>query len=83
MTCPGGCIGGGGQPKTEIPVTTEILRQRIDSLYAKDRSAPVRCCHDNPDIKRIYQSFYGQPLSPLAEQLLHTGYQDRSGDLGR
>jgi ferredoxin hydrogenase len=81
MTCPGGCIGGGGQPKTEIPMTAEVLRKRIDGLYAKDRNVPIRCCHDNPEIKQIYKSFYTQPLSPLAEQLLHTDYHSRAGDL--
>jgi ferredoxin hydrogenase len=81
MACPGGCIGGGGQPKTEIPITPEILQRRIDGLYTKDRNVPIRCCHDNPEIKQVYQSFYTQPLSPLAEQLLHTDYHSRSGDL--
>jgi ferredoxin hydrogenase len=81
MTCPGGCIGGGGQPKTEIPLTDEIRQARIDALYTQDESMTQRCSHDNPEIKEIYASFYGKPLSPLAERLLHTGYHSRAGDL--
>jgi ferredoxin hydrogenase len=77
MACPGGCIGGGGQPKTAIPMTDEIRSARIAALYSKDGSMTLRCSYDNPEIREIYDSFYGKPLSPLAERLLHTYYYSR------
>jgi ferredoxin hydrogenase len=82
MTCKGGCIGGGGQPKTEIPITTEILSARIAGLYSKDEASALRCSHDNPQIQKAYEAFYGKPLSPLAKKMLHTSYHSRSQDLG-
>ena len=82
MTCRGGCIGGGGQPKTAIPMSDEIRLKRIASLYRKDRSQKIRMSYENPDIQRVYRVFYGKPLSGRARQLLHTAYRDRSGDLG-
>lgn len=81
MTCRGGCIGGGGQPK-HMPMTDEIRLKRIEGLYKKDREVKIRCSHDNPDIKKVYEDFYGEPLSELAEKMLHTSYIDRSKDLG-
>lgn len=82
MCCRGGCIGGGGQPKTTVPLTDEIRKARVEALYKKDREMPLRCSHDNPDIKQLYDRFYGKPLSPIAERLLHTEYVNRSRDLG-
>lgn len=82
MTCRGGCIGGGGQPKTEIPMTDEIRQARIASLYTKDAGMQLRSSHENPEIKKLYKEFYGTPLSELAEKMLHTAYWDRSADLG-
>ena len=82
MTCRGGCIGGGGQPKTEIPMTDQIRNARIASLYLKDESMKLRLSHENPDIKRVYETFYEKPLSELAEDLLHTTYKSRKSDLG-
>ena len=82
MTCRGGCIGGGGQPKTAIPMTDEIRKARVEALYKEDRAMSLRCSHDNPDIKAVYDSFYEKPLSPVSERLLHTKYTDRSKDLG-
>lgn len=82
MTCPGGCIGGGGQPKTEVPMTDDIRQARIRALYDKDASMAVRYSHENPDIKRVYEEHYIKPLSDVAEELLHTRYNDRSKDLG-
>ncbi|MDR2193595.1 MAG: [FeFe] hydrogenase, group A [Treponema sp.] len=82
MTCLGGCIGGGGQPKTAIPMTNDIRNERIKALYDKDQAAGIRCSHDNPGIKRVYDSFYTKPLSPLAKKLLHTEYHSRAADLG-
>lgn len=82
MTCRGGCIGGGGQPKTEIPMTDEIRNKRITSLYRKEESVPIRTSHQNPEIKAVYEEFYGAPLSELAEKMLHTVYEDKSTSLG-
>lgn len=81
MTCRGGCIGGGGQPKAN-PITDEIRNARIKSLYHKDHHMTLRFSHENPEIKKTYTGFYHAPLSELAEKLLHTTYLDRSNDLG-
>ena len=78
MTCPGGCIGGGGQPKTMLPVADEARKARIASLYTRDASMKLRKSHENESIKKLYEEFYGQPLSELAEKMLHTMYKDRS-----
>ena len=83
MTCPGGCIGGGGQPKDFAVDANESRKARIESLYKRDASLAVRSSHENPEIKQLYQDFYGKPLSELAEKMLHTIYTDRSYDLRR
>ena len=59
MACPGGCIGGGGQP---IPTNTEIRQKRIEGIYAVDRDMPIRKSHENPAIKVLYEEFLGEPL---------------------
>ena len=82
MACRGGCIGGGGQPKTEIPMTDEIRNARIASLYERDAHMKLRLSHENPEINKLYSEFYKSPLSGLAERMLHTTYRDRSDDLG-
>jgi len=74
MTCPGGCIGGGGQP---IPTDTEIRKKRIAAIYEADRNMPLRKAHENPAIKELYDTFLGKPLSERAHQLLHTTYTRR------
>ena len=79
MTCPGGCIGGGGQPKNIEKDADDVRKARIESLYRKDRESIYRQSHKNPDIIRVYEEFYGKPLSELAEKLLHTSYEDKSG----
>ena len=78
MTCPGDCIGGGGQPKTMLPEADDARKARIASLYKRDSSMKVRKSHENESIKKLYEEFYGQPLSELAEKMLHTMYKDRS-----
>ncbi|NCC55292.1 MAG: iron hydrogenase, partial [Erysipelotrichia bacterium] len=78
MCCPGGCIGGGGQPKAAMGMSDDIRLKRIAGLYSADEQSVVRNSHDNEAIKKVYEHFYGQPLSSLAEKLLHTTYQDRS-----
>ena len=81
MTCPGGCIGGGGQPRDLERDADEIRKARISSLYQRDADMKLRLSHENPEILQLYADFYGQPLSDLAEQMLHTAYWDRSDDL--
>ena len=83
MTCPGGCIGGGGQPKDLNKDSDEVRKSRIASLYAQDAAMSLRKSHENPDIKAIYEEFYGKPLSQLAEKMLHTSYTDRSNTISR
>lgn len=82
MTCPGGCIGGGGQPKDTEWKGETLIKARIRSLYERDQQMKIRCSHQNEELIRLYGEFYGKPLSHLAEQMLHTFYVDRSADLG-
>lgn len=72
MACPGGCVGGGGQPIQSIK-ETKLLR--MDALYDIDRGQAIRKSHENPDIVRLYKEYLGEPLSPLAHDLLHTSYR--------
>lgn len=74
MCCPGGCIGGGGQP---IPTTTEIRAKRIAATYQADRSLPLRKSHENPAVKRLYEEFLSEPLGERSHELLHTHYRRR------
>ncbi|MBE3573703.1 MAG: iron hydrogenase small subunit [Moorella humiferrea] len=74
MCCPGGCIGGGGQP---IPTTTEIREQRIKGIYQADAQMPIRKSHENPSIQALYREFLGKPLSEKSHHLLHTHYTPR------
>lgn len=84
MTCPGGCIGGGGQPKGTQEKGKALLEKRINGLYQRDASMEKarRSSHENPEIVELYKEFYGKPLSDLAEKMLHTMYTDRSALLG-
>lgn len=83
MTCPGGCIGGGGQPRDKAQQGNVLREKRMDSLYKRDRGMQLRLSHKNPDILALYEEFYGQPYSELARKVLHTAYMDRSEDLGK
>lgn len=74
MTCPGGCVGGGGQPRTFVMQRREM---RAKGLFSEDKSLPLRKSHDNPDVKAIYENFLGAPNSHLAHELLHTTYINR------
>ncbi|MFZ5633324.1 MAG: NADH-dependent [FeFe] hydrogenase, group A6 [Bacillota bacterium] len=71
MCCPGGCIGGGGQP---IPTNTETRLRRIDAIYTVDERMILRKSHENPAVKQLYADFLGQPLGHKSHQLLHTYY---------
>jgi iron-only hydrogenase group A len=75
MTCPGGCIGGGGQPRK---TTNEVRRARIQAIYKEDEGKKLRKSHENPDIKKIYEEFLGQPLGEKSHHLLHTHYHERA-----
>ena len=74
MACPGGCLGGGGQP---IPVDNEIREARATSIYQADESMAIRKSHENPMIKRLYEEFLGRPLGHKSHELLHTHYTPR------
>jgi iron-only hydrogenase group A len=74
MTCPGGCLGGGGQP---IPTTWDIRKQRAESIYAEDLGKAIRKSHENPQIVTLYKESLKEPLGELSHHLLHTSYQKR------
>ena len=74
MTCPGGCIGGGGQPRM---TTNAIRKKRIEAIYAEDEGRKLRKSHDNPEVKQIYEEFLGHPLGEISHKLLHTKYTAR------
>ncbi len=74
MTCPGGCLGGGGQP---IPTTWEIRQKRAEAIYLADKKLPLRKSHENPEILQLYKEFLKEPLGHLSHQLLHTHYTKR------
>ncbi len=74
MACPGGCVGGGGQP---YGVTDGLREARADALYSEDEKKTVRLSHENPQIKQIYKNFLEKPLSKKAHKLLHTNYVPR------
>ena len=69
MACPGGCVGGGGQP---IHDGCELAGDRGKILYKLDAENPLRCSHDNPDIQDLYRDYLGRPLGELSHKLLHT-----------
>jgi iron-only hydrogenase group A len=74
MTCPGGCIGGGGQPR----FTDDAVRlQRIKAIYSEDESKTMRKSHENPDVQKLYDEFLGKPLGEKSHRLLHTHYKGK------
>jgi NADP-reducing hydrogenase subunit HndD len=81
MGCPGGCIGGGGQPYARagegVPLDIENLRKRAEALRAIDAGKTLKRSYENPDVVRVYKEFLGEPNSPLARELLHTHYKQR------
>ncbi|MCB0749202.1 MAG: iron hydrogenase small subunit, partial [Ignavibacteriae bacterium] len=75
MGCPGGCLGGGGQP---IPTNAEIRAKRAEAIYAEEAGLPIRKSHENPHISYIYENFLTDgPCSHLSHKLLHTSYVKR------
>ncbi len=75
MACPGGCIGGGGQPLHHGDAS--ILQARTKAIYAEDEGKTIRKSHENPYILKLYDEFLGEPLSEKAHELLHTHYFDK------
>ncbi|NLI23582.1 MAG: 2Fe-2S iron-sulfur cluster binding domain-containing protein [Bacteroidales bacterium] len=76
MACPGGCIGGGGQPLHHGD--SSILKARQKAIYEEDARKPIRKSHENPAIIELYKEFLGRPLSEKSHHLLHTHYFDKS-----
>jgi iron-only hydrogenase group A len=74
MTCPGGCIGGGGQPRF---TTDDVRRKRIGAIYAEDEGKQLRKSHENVEVQKVYEEFFGQPLGERSHHLLHTHYDKR------
>jgi len=75
MACPGGCLGGGGQP---IPTSPEIRQKRTEAIYAEDMGMPIRKSHENPEITQIYEEFLcGDIGHEIAHKLLHTSYTEK------
>ena len=75
MACPGGCIGGGGQPYHHGDL--EILKKRAAAIYREDEGKAIRKSHENPFIKEVYEKYLGKPMSEKAHHLLHTHYFKR------
>jgi NADH-quinone oxidoreductase subunit G len=73
MACPGGCIGGGGQPLTKTNVKRE---ERIHTLYAEDAACALRKSHENPEVKKLYEDYLQAPLGEKSHKYLHTQYHD-------
>lgn len=74
MACPGGCVGGGGQP---IDLNEDAVKNRIKSLYKIDETESIKVSHKNPDVLNLYREFLVEPLGHKSHELLHTAYQKR------
>lgn len=74
MACPGGCLGGGGQP---IPTNQKIREKRASAIYEEDMDLTIRKSHENPEVIQIYKEFLGEPLGHKSHELLHTHYRER------
>jgi NADH-quinone oxidoreductase subunit G/NADP-reducing hydrogenase subunit HndD len=75
MSCPGGCVGGGGQPYDS---DAEVVRARVERLYDVDRRSHARRSHENTEVQALYEELLGRPLSDVSHRLLHRSYTDRS-----
>ncbi|MBN1478745.1 ferredoxin [candidate division KSB1 bacterium] len=75
MACPGGCIGGGGQP---MPTSMDVRKKRVEAIFAADRMSKIRKSHENPAILKLYKEFLGEPNSHKAHELLHTHYTKKT-----
>ena len=79
MACPGGCIGGAGQPYHHGD--SDIIRKRMEATYREDAGKPIRKSHENPSIIAIYKEYFGEPCGHKSHELLHTHYFDRSNKI--
>jgi iron only hydrogenase large subunit-like protein len=70
MACPGGCIGGGGNPIKNW----RKMEPRLDAVYREDKNMPLRKSHENPAVKKLYEDFLGEPCGHKSHELLHTHY---------
>ncbi len=75
MACPGGCLGGGGQP---IPVDYDVREARMGAIYKEDEKMAIRKSHENPEVVTLYEDFLGEPNGHTSHKLLHTYYTERS-----
>lgn len=75
MACPGGCIGGAGQPLHHG--NSEVIAARSAAIYREDAAKPIRKSHENPYIIKLYEEFLGHPMSDKAHELLHTHYFEK------
>ena len=80
MGCPGGCINGGGQPRSDDP---DVRTKRLKAIYSEDESKVLRQSHLNPSIAALYKEFLGEPGGHLSHELLHTHYLDRSKETAK
>jgi iron only hydrogenase large subunit-like protein len=77
MSCPGGCVGGGGQP---YDTDAQAVKERLERLYEVDRRSRHRRSHENADVQALYEELLGRPLGEVSHRLLHRTYTDRSAD---
>ncbi|WP_425446360.1 NADH-dependent [FeFe] hydrogenase, group A6 [Dethiothermospora halolimnae] len=75
MACPGGCIGGGGQPYHHG--NAEIVKKRQEAIYKEDRNKKIRKSHENKEVLELYEKYIGEPFNETAHRLLHTHYEER------
>lgn len=81
MACPGGCIGGAGQPKKELIDMEKTRIMRMSALYEIDSKATIRNSFENENIIKLYNDYLGKPLGQKSIELLHTSYEDKSSIL--
>ncbi|MDA3955406.1 [Fe-Fe] hydrogenase large subunit C-terminal domain-containing protein, partial [Oceanispirochaeta sp.] len=75
MSCPGGCIGGGGQPRL---TDNKVRQSRINAIFREDEGKPLRKSHENPAVAELYKEFLGAPLGEKSHKLLHTKYRQKA-----
>ena len=75
MACPGGCLGGGGQP---VPTNVAIRSKRMEAIYKEDEAMKYRKSHENPEVMALYKEFLGEPNGKMSHKLLHTYYTERN-----
>ncbi len=76
MACPGGCVGGGGQPYHHGD--TDIIKKRQEAIYKVDKDMTIRKSHENPSVIKVYEEYFGKPMSHKAHELLHTHYAPKT-----